>query len=286
MVRLAERRRRAVPAARRSPSRTRATRRSAARSTTRARRSSRRELAPMRQERLQREKELVERTGIAPNYIATFDALAGISRARAARRVRGVPARHAGDVGRRAPGVPASAASASRRPRRRAPTRSRSCARRSSTRRFRPTRWSARSGARSRRWASSPDADGRVALRHRRTRGEARRAPSARRCAIPDEVYLVLRPHGGQNDWQTLLHELGHALHFANMRRRRLPFEYRWLGDNSITEGLRDAVRPPHAGHAAGSPATRGSERERPAALPARGRIRGAAVPAPLLRRS
>jgi hypothetical protein len=34
----------------------------------------------------------------------------------------------------------------------------------------------------------------------------------------------------------TLLHELGHALHFANMRRA-LPFEFRWLGDNSVTEG-------------------------------------------------
>lgn len=53
---------------------------------------------------------------------------------------------------------------------------------------------------------------------------------------IPDEVYLVLRPHGGQSDWSTFLHELGHALHFANMDRQ-LPFEYRWLGDNSITEG-------------------------------------------------
>ena len=31
------------------------------------------------------------------------------------------------------------------------------------------------------------------------------------------------------------MHELGHALHFANMDRA-LPFEYRWLGDNSITE--------------------------------------------------
>jgi len=52
---------------------------------------------------------------------------------------------------------------------------------------------------------------------------------------IPEEVYLVLRPHGGQTDWTTFLHELGHALHFAYMRPD-LPFEYRWLGDNSITE--------------------------------------------------
>jgi hypothetical protein len=53
---------------------------------------------------------------------------------------------------------------------------------------------------------------------------------------VPEEVYLVLRPHGGQTDWTTFLHELGHALHFANARPD-LPMEYRWLGDNSITEG-------------------------------------------------
>ncbi len=53
---------------------------------------------------------------------------------------------------------------------------------------------------------------------------------------IPTEVYLVLRPHGGQTDWSTLLHELGHALHFANISEAH-PFEYRWLGDNAITEG-------------------------------------------------
>jgi hypothetical protein len=52
---------------------------------------------------------------------------------------------------------------------------------------------------------------------------------------VPDEVYLVLRPHGGQSDWNTFLHELGHSLHFGYMDPA-LPFEYRWLGDNSITE--------------------------------------------------
>ena len=52
---------------------------------------------------------------------------------------------------------------------------------------------------------------------------------------IPEEVYLVLRPHGGQSDYTTLLHESGHALHFANVRQD-YPFEYRWLGDNSVTE--------------------------------------------------
>jgi hypothetical protein len=52
---------------------------------------------------------------------------------------------------------------------------------------------------------------------------------------VPQEVYLVLRPHGGASDWRTYLHELGHALHFANADAN-LPFEFRWLGDNSVTE--------------------------------------------------
>jgi hypothetical protein len=52
---------------------------------------------------------------------------------------------------------------------------------------------------------------------------------------VPDEVYLVLRPHGGQSDYNTLLHELGHALHFA-YANPDYPFEFRWLGDNSVTE--------------------------------------------------
>jgi hypothetical protein len=52
---------------------------------------------------------------------------------------------------------------------------------------------------------------------------------------VPQEVYLVLRPHGGQSDYNTLLHEMGHALHFA-YARGDYPFEFRWLGDNSVTE--------------------------------------------------
>jgi hypothetical protein len=80
----------------------------------------------------------------------------------------------------------------------------------------------------------SPDADGRVMID-----AEDRATKHSRAfCApvrVPEEVYLVLRPVGGQRDWSTFLHELGHALHFANMRAS-LPFEYRWLGDNSVTE--------------------------------------------------
>lgn len=52
---------------------------------------------------------------------------------------------------------------------------------------------------------------------------------------VPEEVYLVLRPHGGQSDYNTFLHELGHALHFA-YASSDYPFEFRWLGDNSVTE--------------------------------------------------
>jgi hypothetical protein len=52
---------------------------------------------------------------------------------------------------------------------------------------------------------------------------------------VPEEVYLVLRPHGGQSDYNTFLHELGHALHFA-YATADYPFEFRWLGDNSVTE--------------------------------------------------
>ena len=82
---------------------------------------------------------------------------------------------------------------------------------------------------------ASPDAHGRVVFDTGDRPGKRARAFCSP-VRIPDEVYLVLRPHGGQNDWTTLMHELGHALHFANMGRA-LPFEYRWLGDNSLTEG-------------------------------------------------
>jgi len=52
---------------------------------------------------------------------------------------------------------------------------------------------------------------------------------------IPDEVMLVIYPHGGQDDYSALLHEAGHAEHFAHADRR-LPFALRGLGDNSVTE--------------------------------------------------
>ena len=66
---------------------------------------------------------------------------------------------------------------------------------------------------------------------------------------VPQEVYLVLRPHGGQQDYRTFLHELGHALHFGHTRADA-PFEFRWLGDNSVTESY--AMLFDHLMHDAG----------------------------------
>ncbi|MFN0071982.1 MAG: hypothetical protein ACKVVP_10900, partial [Chloroflexota bacterium] len=55
--------------------------------------------------------------------------------------------------------------------------------------------------------------------------------------AIPTDVRLVIMPRGGCTDYETLLHEAGHAEHFANMDPS-LPFAYKWLGDNSVTESF------------------------------------------------
>ncbi len=54
---------------------------------------------------------------------------------------------------------------------------------------------------------------------------------------VPDEVYLVIRPFGGASDYRAFWHELGHALHFSHASAT-LPFEHRWLGDNSVTESF------------------------------------------------
>jgi hypothetical protein len=53
---------------------------------------------------------------------------------------------------------------------------------------------------------------------------------------VPDEVHLVIPPIGGRDDYEALLHEAGHAYHYAHVDRE-LPFEERCLGDNSVTEG-------------------------------------------------
>jgi len=52
---------------------------------------------------------------------------------------------------------------------------------------------------------------------------------------VPDEVYLVIMPHGGADDYNSFMHELGHTLHFA-YADPALPVAHRFLGDNSVTE--------------------------------------------------
>lgn len=52
---------------------------------------------------------------------------------------------------------------------------------------------------------------------------------------VPEEVKLVIKPMGGASDYSSLLHEAGHAEHFANVDPD-LPFAFKRLGDNSVTE--------------------------------------------------
>lgn len=54
---------------------------------------------------------------------------------------------------------------------------------------------------------------------------------------VPGEVYLVVPPMGGRDDYAALFHEGGHTEHFARTDPA-LPFEFRHLGDNSVTESF------------------------------------------------
>jgi hypothetical protein len=193
------------------------------------------ELSPMRQERLARERSLVEATRVAPGYNGIFEALSGLSLASLRVECEGflqstqamwddvLP-----EFLKRALGVaPGDATRADALALMRVPEFDASFPADAMEPAVR--RQVADMGA-------SPDAHGRVRYDTAERAGKRARAFCAP-VRIPDEVYLVLRPHGGQNDWRTLLHELGHALHFGNMEPT-LPFEFRWLGDNSITEGF------------------------------------------------
>lgn len=53
---------------------------------------------------------------------------------------------------------------------------------------------------------------------------------------VPQDVRLVVQPRGGHDDYDGLLHELGHVEHFAHVDPK-LPVAWRHLGDNSVTEG-------------------------------------------------
>jgi hypothetical protein len=52
---------------------------------------------------------------------------------------------------------------------------------------------------------------------------------------IPEEVMLVIKPQGGQRDYSALLHEAGHAEHFASVDPS-VPFAFRYLGEKAVSE--------------------------------------------------
>jgi hypothetical protein len=54
---------------------------------------------------------------------------------------------------------------------------------------------------------------------------------------VPGEVHLVFAPIGGREDYRALYHEGGHTEHYANVDPT-LAFEFRHLGDNSVTESF------------------------------------------------
>ena len=192
-----------------------------------------REHAPMRMERLQREKDYIESLGIAPSYNSAFEQRTGVPLGHRAadcaaflrdshsmwddtlpyylRRSLGItPAEaqrsdalallRASEYDSAFPGGPLQASIARQ----------------------------------LKEMNVDPTAGGRIIYDVGERPGKRARAFCAP-TRVPEEVYLVLRPHGGQSDYTTLLHEAGHALHFANVRED-YPFEYRWLGDNSVTE--------------------------------------------------
>lgn len=192
------------------------------------------ELAPMRREHFQREREITEQLGLAADYNATFELLSGISlsglKAECEQFLRDTQAlwdETLPEFTKRVLGMDAASV-----------TRADALAlfrAREFDASFPAARMEESIRRQVREMGIDPLANGRITLDTADREGKRSRAfCSAVR--VPDEVYLVLRPHGGQSDWSTFLHELGHALHFAYMRPE-LRFEYRWLGDNSITEG-------------------------------------------------
>ena len=53
--------------------------------------------------------------------------------------------------------------------------------------------------------------------------------------SIPEDIKLVIRPAGGQSDYQSFLHESGHAQHYG-WASAQLPPEFKYTGDYALTE--------------------------------------------------
>lgn len=190
--------------------------------------------SPLRIERLEREREVVDALGIAPNYITTFETVSGIALNDLARECTAflsdtrdmwysVLDEHLAAFGVR-PGHATRADSLAL----------------FRLRQFDDAFPQSQMESAIRRnvveMGLDPTAAGHITFDLGDRPGKRPRAFCSP-VRVPEEVYLVLRPHGGQSDYGTFLHELGHALHFGNIRAD-YPFEYRWLGDNSITEGF------------------------------------------------
>ena len=179
---------------------------------------------------------------------------------RAARRVRAVPARHAGDVGRGLSGVREARA---RHDDERGDARRR--ARAVPRARVRPVlsrrrRWSRRSAARCARWASIR----RRAAASDSTPASARgsgRARSARRCACRTRctsccVRTAVRRTGRPSctSWDTRC--------TSRTCAPTIRWSIRWLGDNSMTEGYAMLFDHLHAGRAGGCSDTPGLDKK------------------------
>lgn len=192
-------------------------------------------LAPMRRERFQRERDFVEGLELANGYVATFETLSGVDARALAEQCRRFLRDSEGmwnDV------LPSFA-------RKRLGVGVEELTRADALFLFRAREFDDAFPASEMErvvkgqvaeMGSDPTVGGRVEFDTVERAGKRPRAFCAP-VRVPDEVHLVLRPHGGRSDWTTLLHELGHAMHFASMRKD-LPFEARWVGDNSITEGF------------------------------------------------
>ena len=192
-----------------------------------------RELSPLRRERFERERDITELLGLGADYNTTFELLTGVPLG-ALRSACEQFLRETQDMWndvlpvflRRRLGIrPADASRADALALFRA---------REFDASFTGDRMETAVSRQVREMGIDPLAAGRIRLDMGERAGKRARAFCAP-VQVPNEVYLVLRPHGGQTDWNTFLHELGHALHFAYMRPD-LPMEYRWLGDNSVTE--------------------------------------------------
>lgn len=191
------------------------------------------ELSPLRRERFQKERDIIERLGLAGGYNATWELLTGISltelRAACEQFLRDTQAIWDDTFPEFVKRVLKIDPADARRSDALALFRAHEF-----DAHFPATEMELRVQRQVREMGVDPTASGRIILDTAEREGKRSRAFCAP-VRVPDEVYLVLRPHGGQSDWNTFLHELGHALHFA-YTRPDLPFEYRWLGDNSITE--------------------------------------------------